>query len=226
MDRIQQSRIAAFPGLATVLQQRPVEFDRLEPFKMVGLGYNVYATTAVQRLCKASLVCIETDLYPLRCDHIVRTIREWRPIGVVYFFLGSFLLAGLLASEVDGAAFVWTLVRFRAVRLRNPCTRWAVLSIGYFRWCLRAYLLPPLAVVAAVSELLDDGELEASNIVSIYLGITFILTIDNLFGSILLRHDDFDLLSPTVAEMIEAGITVQWLEQRIMVSIECTHAKQ
>ena len=34
-------------------------------------------------------------------------VREWRPIGVFYFFLGSFLLAGLLIGEVDGAAFAF-----------------------------------------------------------------------------------------------------------------------
>ena len=177
MDRIHQSRISAFPGLATVLEQRPIEYDRVQPSKMSGLGYDVYGETAVQRLCLATIYCIQNDLLPLRCDHVVFTVREWRPIGILYFFLGSFLLAGLLITEVDTAAFAWTLVRFRAVKLANPCTRWAVLFQGYLRWMLRAYLLPPLAVVAAVSELLDDGVLEASNIVGVYLSITFILEV-------------------------------------------------
>jgi hypothetical protein len=175
MDRAQQSRIKAFHGLSTILEQRPVEYDRILPSKMVSLGYAVSGTTAVQRLCVATVHCIEEDLLPLRCDHIVQTVREWRPVGILYFFIGSFLLAGLLVVEADQAAFAWVLTRFRAVKLRSPLARWIVLSLGYSRWMVRAYLLPPLAVVAAVSSLLDDGVLEASQIVGVYLSITFIL---------------------------------------------------
>jgi hypothetical protein len=40
---------------------------------------------------------------------------------------------------------------------------------------LRAYLLPALAMVAAVSSLLTEGVLEASTIVGVYLSIVFIL---------------------------------------------------
>lgn len=175
MDRAHEARIHAFHGISTVLEQRPVEYDRIIPPKMIGLGYDVNGETAVQRLCLATVHCIQNDVLPLRCDHIVFTLREWRPIGILYFFLGSFLLAGLLVVEIDTAAFTWTLTRFRAGKLRSPFTRWMVVFQGYLRWMLRAYLLPPLAMVAAVSSLLDDGALEASNIVGVYLSIVFIL---------------------------------------------------
>jgi hypothetical protein len=82
MDRLQQAPIKGFPGVATALEQRSVEYDRITPSKMTGLGYDVYGTAAVQRLCQATLHCVETDLYPLRCDSVIRVLRELRPIGV------------------------------------------------------------------------------------------------------------------------------------------------
>jgi hypothetical protein len=133
MERLQQSRIRGFHGVASVLQQRPIEYDRHIPSKMIGLGYSVYGSPAVQRLCTSTLHCIEADLYPLRCDAILRTMRELRPIGIIYFYLGSFLLIGLLVIALDDAAFTWTFTKYRAVKLPNPCTRWIVLTIGAHR---------------------------------------------------------------------------------------------
>eukprot|EP00962_Isochrysis_galbana_P015465 scaffold4434_cov109-Isochrysis_galbana.AAC.8 len=144
---------------------------------MIGLGYNVYATAAVERLCLSTLHCIETDLYPLRCDSIIGLLRGLRPIGIIYFYLGILILLALLLIEADVSAFVWTLVRYRAVQLPNPCTRWAVLVLGYFRFFIRAYLVPTLAVVAAVFEIFDVGILQASTIIPVILNIVFILEV-------------------------------------------------
>ena len=55
----------------------------------------LYGTAAVQRLCLASVYCIETDLMPLRCDYIVNTVLYMH----MYLYMCISILYGTAAVQ-------------------------------------------------------------------------------------------------------------------------------
>lgn len=126
--------------------------------------------------------CNATDIFPTRCDHLVKNTQASSAFDTLGIVVSSFLLAGYLAQDLTEAITEHALLLYRVRDI--PPTRAAIArAFGWILFRLRAYLLP-FYVIGGVTALIVMNPMKIDQVMLNFLSISFILETDNLFNQI------------------------------------------